>query len=190
MLAGSTSTASGSEHLICYVLDMLAYAEGRMPDLHGAQVGVGTVAVASLYERLLAQDGIDEYAIASVWERGNAALERCEEFFGPIYDSVRVEFERKRVSEKAALAEARRIQEEWDGIREMVKPFVETSAKVRETLARAHAKTTYRDLGVRPEVFRDVLGLAMCGRNRYTVLDAAFSAGLLDGWVDEVIQRP
>ena len=110
--------------------------------------------------RNLATDRLDEYAIASVWERGNAALERCEEFFGPIYDSVRIEFERKRVNEKAALAETRRIEKEWDGIREMVKPFLETSAKVRETLARAAMrqsgnampKANHQSAPARPEV--------------------------------------
>jgi len=190
MLAGSTSTASGSEHLICYVLDMLAYAAGGFPDFHGAQVGVGTVATARLYERLMATEAPDIRAVEGVWERGEALLARCESFFGPAFDSVRAEFQKKRVSRDVALAEARRIARGWDEIRELVRPFLVSSERIRKTLAAAHAKTTYRDLDVAPEVFRDVLGLAMCGRNRYTVLDAAFSAGILDGWVDDIIERP
>lgn len=190
LLAGSSSTASGSEHLVCYVLDMLAYAWGRTPDLHGAQVGVGTIATARLYERVLATDELDGGAIADVWERGNASLARCRDFFGQAFDSVRAEFEKKRGDEGAALDEARRIARGWNEIRDLVRPLIVPSARIRETLLSAHAKTTYRDLGVKPEVFRDVLDLAMCGRNRYTILDTAFSAGLLEGWVDDVIERP
>lgn len=190
MLAGSTSTSSGSEHLICYVLDMLAYGAGRMPDLHGVQVGVGTAAVARLYERIMATDAPDMEAVESVWERGDGCLARCEGFFGPAFASVRAEFEKKRGGRERALAEAGRISREWNGIRDMVRPFLIPSDRIRDTLSRAHAKVTYRDLGVEPEVFRNVLTLAMCARSRYTVLDAAFAAGLIEGWADDVIERP
>lgn len=190
MLAGSTSTSSGSEHLICYVLDMLSYASGRTPELHGVQVGVGTVAIARLYERLMAIDAPDMETVERVWERGNECLARCEGFFGPAFHSVRAEFERKRGCREGALAEARRIAREWNDIKDMVRPFLLSSERIRETLSRAHAKVTYRDLGVEPQVFHDVLTLAMCTRGRYTALDVAFSAGLIEGWADDVIEMP
>jgi hypothetical protein len=75
-------------------------------------------------------------------------------------------------------------------IRKLVRPYLAPPARIRETLASAGAYVSYADLGVTPEVFRGVLALAMCARSRYTVLDAAFSAGLLEGWVDDVIERP
>ncbi len=190
MLAGSTSTSSGSEHLICYVLDMLAFGSGRTPDFHGTQVGVGTVAIARLYERMLACEEVDADAVASVWERGNAALARSRDFFGASYPSVESQFEKKRGGRREAEEEARRIAREWHSIREMVRPFLVPAARVRDTLMRAHAKVTYEDLGVSPEVFEGVLSLAMCTRSRYTAMDVAFSAGLIDGWVDEVISKP
>lgn len=190
LLAGSSSPASGGEHLVSHVLDMRAYAEDRLPDLHGAQVGVGTLATARLYERMLAVEEIGADAVASVWERGDESLKRCRDFFGTAFDSVKIEFEKKRGDREAQRREAARIAGEWNRIRDLVAPFLVPSEQVRETLNRAGAKTTYRDLGVAPEVFRDVLGLGMCVRSRYTVLDAAFAAGLLDGWIDDVITRP
>jgi len=190
MLAGSTSTSSGSEHLICYVLDMLAYSKGRVPELHGVQVGVGTVAIARLYERLMATEGPDARAVESVWERGNESLSRCESFFGPAFDSVKAQFEKKRVSRERALEEAQKIARDWKVIKEMVRPFLKTPEGIRDTLSRAHAKVTYKDLGIEPGVFHDVLTLAMCTRGRYTALDVAFAAGLVEGWADDVIERP
>jgi glycerol-1-phosphate dehydrogenase [NAD(P)+] len=192
LLAGSSSPASGGEHLISHVLDMRAYAEDRLPRLHGEQVGVGTLSTARLYERMLSVEAgsLDQGAIARVWERGDEALSCCREFFGGAFDAVEAEHAMKRGARGDARAEAARIAGEWDEIREQVRPYLVPSARIRETLESAGAVVSYADLGVAPEVFRDVLALAMCARSRYTVLDAAFSAGLLEGWVDDVIERP
>jgi len=53
-LQGSSLPASGGEHLISHALDMRAQAEGVAHDLHGRQVGLGTIFAAALYERALA----------------------------------------------------------------------------------------------------------------------------------------
>jgi glycerol-1-phosphate dehydrogenase [NAD(P)+] len=192
LLAGSSSPASGGEHLISHVLDMRAYAEGRVPELHGAQVGVGTVATARLYERMLAAKGarLDADAISAVWDRSEEALVRCREFFGKAFDAVKAEYESKRGAAGDMRAEAARIAAGWDEIRELARPFLAPSDRIRDTLTAAGAKVSYVDLGIQPDVFRDVLVLAMCARNRYTVLDAAFSVGLIEGWADEVIEKP
>jgi glycerol-1-phosphate dehydrogenase [NAD(P)+] len=192
LLAGSSSPASGGEHLISHVLDMRAYAEGRVPELHGAQVGVGTVASARLYESMLAADGaqLDAKAISAVWERSEEALSRCREFFGKAFDAVKKEYEMKRGAASDVRAEAARISAAWDEIRDLARPYLVPSDRIRDTLKAAGANASYVDLGIPPDAFRDVLLLAMCARSRYTVLDIAFAAGLLEGWADDVIERP
>lgn len=56
VVAGSSSPASGGEHLISHYWDMTAAAHGRHKGLHGAQVGVATLVTSKLYEKLTAID--------------------------------------------------------------------------------------------------------------------------------------
>ena len=181
LIAGSSEPASGGEHLISHVLDMLAYAKGELPDFHGAQVGVGTLVTASLYERLLALTtaDLDRVALESVWERGEALLESCRGFYGDAYPSVVEQFHRKRGSREQAIAEARAIAERWDELREAVRPFLMPSERIREILSAAGAKTTFAELGVDAATSREVLRTAHCVRSRFTVLDVAFALGLV-----------
>ena len=55
-LQGSSLPASGGEHLLSHTLDMLAHVDGVEHDLHGRQVGVGTVLAAAIYQEVLALD--------------------------------------------------------------------------------------------------------------------------------------
>ena len=55
---GTTACLSGVEHLISHLLDMAAMAEGAEHDLHGTQVGVGSVVAAALWEVALDEVGI------------------------------------------------------------------------------------------------------------------------------------
>ncbi|MFA4874295.1 MAG: sn-glycerol-1-phosphate dehydrogenase [bacterium] len=189
VIAGSSQPASGGEHLIAHFLDMRAPIEGRAPDFHGAQVGVATIATAQLYERLLATraSDLDAKAIATVWERGDIALARCCELLPQAAGAIRDAFARKRGSRDAAVAEALLIASRWDEIKDAVAPFLKPASELRAILAAAGAKTSYKDLGVSAETFRDALALSFCVRNRFTVLDVAFAAGLLQPWADAVI---
>ncbi|HUW34449.1 MAG TPA: iron-containing alcohol dehydrogenase, partial [Planctomycetota bacterium] len=53
-MVGTSSPASGAEHLISHALDMMSSIDGEPHDLHGRQVGVGTVLAAEVYRRVLA----------------------------------------------------------------------------------------------------------------------------------------
>ncbi|MFB6372630.1 MAG: iron-containing alcohol dehydrogenase [Bradymonadaceae bacterium] len=55
-VAGTSSPASGGEHLISHYIDMTAHAFDQPHDFHGCQVGVGTLTSAMIYEKLQAFD--------------------------------------------------------------------------------------------------------------------------------------
>lgn len=52
-LAGTTAPASGMEHAVSHLLDMAASRDGRLPALHGAQVGVAAVVASVVWRRVL-----------------------------------------------------------------------------------------------------------------------------------------
>ena len=47
-MAETSSPASGGEHLISHTLDMMSFIDGKPHDLHGRQVGVGTILTADI----------------------------------------------------------------------------------------------------------------------------------------------
>ncbi|MFH1829944.1 MAG: sn-glycerol-1-phosphate dehydrogenase [Pseudomonadota bacterium] len=189
LMAGSSSPASGGEHLISHVLDMRAYEKGKIPEFHGVQVGVGTVATARLYEMIMntEADSIDRSALQSVWERGEEALARCRNFFGKAAPAIETEFRKKHASKRGVSEETIKIINEWERIKDAVSPYLRSPKDIRDILKAAGAKSSYDDLGIKQPVFREILLLAVCVRNRYTVLDLAFTAGLLDVWADAMV---
>jgi glycerol-1-phosphate dehydrogenase [NAD(P)+] len=55
-ITGTSSPASGGEHLISHTLDMIAGRDNRKHDFHGRQVGVSSILMAALYERVMSID--------------------------------------------------------------------------------------------------------------------------------------
>jgi len=60
-IVNMSAPISGTEHVISHVLDMIAGHYSRSLALHGAQVGVGTLTAATLYQRFL--DNFDPSAV-------------------------------------------------------------------------------------------------------------------------------
>ena len=187
VIAGSSAPASGGEHLISHYIDMRADLENRRHDLHGAQVGVATLATARLYERLMgigAAEIGDEVA-GSSWDRGEKLAGRIKEIFGPRAAPILAEFQKKRGARDACVDAARRLCAQWEELKAAISPMLLPAAQIRAALDSAGAKVQYRDIGVGPDAFRDALELALCIRSRFTVLDIALAVGALSPWASE-----
>ena len=52
-MAETSAPASGGEHLISHTLDMMSQLDNTPHDLHGRQVGVGTILSAEIYRRVM-----------------------------------------------------------------------------------------------------------------------------------------
>ncbi len=186
VLAGSSSPASGGEHLISHFLDMRSLEEGRESDFHGAQVGVATIATARLYERLLSMkvSDLDSSSFATAWERSERALTKCASLFKKAAGSVIAEYNKKRETREKFEADLLAITGRWEEIQEAVRPFLMPAEKIETALRAAGAKSRYSELGVATKEFRETLELAMCIRNRYSALDLAFAVGILKDWAE------
>ncbi|MFN8498588.1 MAG: sn-glycerol-1-phosphate dehydrogenase [Anaerolineae bacterium] len=68
-ISRSSRPASGSEHRFSHLWEMQAAEHGHPPVPHGFKVGVGSIASAALYERLLQRDltRLDIDALAAAW---------------------------------------------------------------------------------------------------------------------------
>jgi len=171
-ICGGSYPASEGEHLISHYVEMLAPRE--WPEaFHGEQIGVTTLSMARLQERLLEGDpprlepsAPDERSITAHFgvELGAACW---SEFQGKRLDSQRVE------------ALNARLADGWDAIRARLRAIMVPAARLEAVLRAAGAPTTPEELGWPRSFYQGALRHAREIRNRYTFLDLAADSGAL-----------
>jgi len=188
-VAGTSSPASGGEHLISHYLDMTHFAFGEEHDLHGCQVGVGTVMTAGLYEKLreFRPESVDiESRVASLapWEEYESML--CERF-GPIAHAV-VPYARAGYPTPEVIRDRlSRLKAEWPEIVAEVCEPVPSAETIRAELASAGCPSTFPEINVTAERALRAVTHGKDIRSRYTILHLAWELGLLESWAGEVL---
>jgi len=168
-MAGTSSPASGGEHLVSHALDMMSSLDGRAHDLHGRQVGVGTVLAAAVYERVLTLDSPD-FAVPS------GGVDRA--FWGRLADEVAGHYAEKRPRMESAVEQLSRGGA-WDRLRAELASMVRSPGAVRDCLTRAGAAVTAADIGCDRARLLAALDHAHEMRSRFTVLDLARLVGVM-----------
>jgi len=187
----SSRPASGAEHQFSHLWEMEGLGHDRRPPLsHGFKVGVGTVAVAALYERLLERDltALDVDALARDWpspEQAEAAVRAAHTT--PGLDEAAVAETLAKHADPATLARRlARLADRWPALRDRLRSQLLPAAELRELLGAAGAPTRPSELGLAAPAFRATYQRARMIRRRYTVLDLAAETGTLDELVDEL----
>jgi glycerol-1-phosphate dehydrogenase [NAD(P)+] len=162
-IVGSSAPASQAEHLVSHYLDMLA-PPSRPPVFHGEQVGVTTLSVARLYERLL--ETPPELQCDRIGE-----AEVVAHFGAEIGRTVWPEFAGKRLDGARADALNQRISNGWGEISAKLAALLLPAARIESVLTAAGAPTTAEAIHVDQPLYEAALGHARQLRNRYTVLD-------------------
>lgn len=189
--AGTSSPASGGEHLISHYLDMTHYAFGDSHDFHGCQVGVGTVTTAALYEELARLDpgtiDIDSLVAAHPeWDHYAPTVQRrFGKLSGAVLDHARAAYPRRE--------ELRRrlelLRGDWTAILADVGATLRPARTIRATLASAECPLTFADIGVEPSRALSAVRWSKDIRARYTILHLAAELGLLDPWSEKVLRE-
>lgn len=168
--------ASGAEHMISHTLDMMSMLDGVEHDLHGRQVGIGTVLTSEVYRKVLSVEspdfvepitGID----TSLW--GNIADLVNEEYQGKI----------------TRLNEAREFilkGNNWDMLREKLSPMVRHPKDVKACLENANAATRAGHIKIDKQRLITAFKHSHEIRSRFTVIDLANLFGILPSAIDEI----
>jgi len=176
-MAETSAPSSGGEHLISHCLDMMSSLDGVPHDLHGRQVGVGTILMAELYRRVLELEspGFQEPCTTvdvTFWGR----------FAGPVEE---------RYAEKIERLETARDQlsqgNAWDDLRGELKPMLRPPEQIQSCLKNAGAAWRAEHLGCNRERLLAAFHHAHEIRSRFTILDLARLTGVLPAAVEEII---
>lgn len=161
--------ASQGEHLLSHYADMKQPADVPVT-YHGEQIGVCTLAMARLQDRMLAGD-------APVLEPTRVARDDLVRHYGPITgDACWRELEQKHFDRATTDALNARIAARWDEIRTRIRAVTVSATELASALAAAGAPVDPHELGWSASLFDDAIVHAREIRNRYTFLDLAADA--------------
>jgi glycerol-1-phosphate dehydrogenase [NAD(P)+] len=180
-LVGTSAPASGGEHLLSHTLDMMAEVRGGTHDLHGRQVGIGTLLSAVLYERVLA---VDSPVLRDLPARVD------EKFWAmpSVVAAVAKQYEAKRPSRELV---RQKIADGplWDDLRTKLAGIVKSPAVIRDWLQRAGGAISIADIGCSRERIRDAILHMHEIRKRFSIVDLAWLVGILPDAVDDLIDQ-
>lgn len=146
---GSSRPASGAEHHYSHFWEMKLLREGRPAILHGAKVGVATVLVAGLYDKVrgLSRAQVSDLLEAATWPARAEEAARIRAAYGDLAEEIIVEH-RNFLDLGPAQVEAlkRSILAHWDEI-QAIAAQVPPAATVADLLRRAGGPATAAELG-------------------------------------------
>ena len=195
-MAGSSSPASGGEHLISHYWDMTAVANGRRENLHGRQVAVATLITSALYEALIERTtkGVDLAEAVSAREPVERLRARSLDHFVPLLGNeagqgIANQLAQKTMTRDRAQEALRRLPEAPGEFWAQAGRYLRPARELKQLYRDAGVPTRASDLGIPYQQVRDAVSYARHIRSRYTVLDLAADLGLLEQTAEEVIAR-
>jgi glycerol-1-phosphate dehydrogenase [NAD(P)+] len=147
---GVSLPASGAEHHYSHFWEMRLLQEGRPALLHGAKVGVATILVAGLYDRIrgISRGDVHDLLQASPHPERGAQVRKIRDAFGPWADDV-VNAQSPFLDMGAEKFDGlkRRILERWQDV-QAIAAGVPAAARITELLALAGGPVTAPSLGL------------------------------------------
>ena len=184
--------ASGLEHYFSHLWEMQALQRGKPSDLHGIQVGVGTLLVLWIYEHVLNTETVDialaEKAMAAfsqeAWE------ERMRRIFGPIAPSVlSIESKVGKNRPETQRAHLQTISEHWKEIRAIIREELPPRDQVYDLMKRCGMPLVPADLGLTLQDTMDALLGSREIRDKYLTSSLLWDMGLLDETAEKLSEE-
>ncbi len=176
-IVGSSHSGSMGEHQVSHWIDMFA-GDAHPGTTHGQQVGVASIALARLHEYLLSFEKSPKIKATKI-DRTDFAKRYGESIGQMMYDqAIKKSFD----ADGAAMLN-RRLDVIWPELREDLKAMMINPAEMASIIASAGGPTTATELGLSRNVWRNAMKHARDIRNRWSFLDLADDAGLLDDFL-------
>ena len=186
----SSRPASGAEHQFSHLWDMQHHTHnGRAPS-HGSKVGVATVAVARFYEELIEQklQEMDVEAAVAAWPE-RAELERSIPELLDQPDLIAVGLKEslaKYVSRDELRKQLQTLRQSWPELGQRLRKQLPPARELAAMLDAAGAPTESEQIGISRDRLHVSFYQAYHIRRRFTVLDVAVRANVLDRCLDAV----
>jgi glycerol-1-phosphate dehydrogenase [NAD(P)+] len=178
-IMGTSAPASGGEHLLSHTLDMMSSIDGVAHDLHGRQVGLGTLFASAIYDRIFQVQTLHSHPLP---------LDIDSTFWGRLAENVRQQYEQKKPIVQT-VCEKLTDGKTWRAFIADARRQVRPPHQIKNCLKNAGAAHKFSDIGCsRRRLLAAVLHMHEI-RKRPTIIDLAWILGILPGAADEIIDR-
>jgi glycerol-1-phosphate dehydrogenase [NAD(P)+] len=178
-MVGTSAPASGGEHMLSHTLDMMSAVDRVPHDLHGRQVGLGAIFAAALYEKIFLIDTPKCLPLPPEIDR---------RFWGKLADPVAEQYALKQ-PHLAKMLQIFSSPVIWKTFSDQIRIGLRTPAELKNCLRLAGAAHRFQDIGCSRDRFRHAILHMHEIRKRCTVVDLAWTLGLLPNAVDDLIDQ-
>ena len=203
----SSRPASGAEHQFSHLWDMehhtfkgdIAKRFGLYPDQdeqapsHGFKVGIGTLTISALYERIFETplDKLDVEKAVAQWKPLEEQVADVKAMFKGtgLEDFAAQQITDKYISKDDLRKQLTTLKNNWPKIREDLKKQIIPYAETKKRLKLVGAPVECEEIGISRDRLKESFHRAQKIRNRFTVLDMAVRTGYLDQWIDELFGK-
>ena len=182
--------ASGLEHYFSHMWEMQALQRGKPSDLHGIQVGVGTLCTLWIYEDMLNMETVDtdraKNAMAAysqtAWEK------RMKEIFGPVAPTVLdIEQKIRKNSPENWQARLNIITEHWTEIRKIIREELPPREQIYALMKKCGMPLVPADLHLSRQDTLDALEGSREIRDKYLTSSLLWDLGLLQETAEKLM---
>jgi glycerol-1-phosphate dehydrogenase [NAD(P)+] len=186
----SSRPGSGSEHQFSHLWEMQHLEKEGLWLSHGFKVGVGSIAMAAMYERLFLKrlDQINPEKLLQ--ERlGPQDMEqkiRAQHSLQILRDKGVEESLAKYANQDTLMSRLKTVQTLWPDLRTRLKTQLMTAQNIQQLLRDAGCPVTPNEIGLDEEAMKRSYAGAQQIRRRYTMLDLAVETGVFEHCVEEM----
>jgi glycerol-1-phosphate dehydrogenase [NAD(P)+] len=178
VIVGGSEPASMGEHLISHYIDTVAAPHPG--SLHGEQVGVATLTASRMQHALLQAGRAPHVRPTRLDEKAMRAR-----YGARLGEGMIAQFRAKALDEAAAARMNARLAAVWPAMTARLRAIMVPIARLRDALEAAGAPISGADLGLSPASYREAVRHAREIRDRYSILDLAGDAGVLEDFAAE-----
>ncbi len=191
ILDGETSSSSGSEHVISHFFDFQHEIFDLPKNLHGTQVGIGTIIMSTAYD-MLREMSPSDFNVDEIVEN-RLSLEEIKQDHSLVFGEYGSKFDlvvaKKRVPENEYRDYLGRILLSWDEIWEAVKPFLVPAEVIRQAMESSGSVTKLSGIHRTQQDGIQALLYGSHYRQRYTILDLFWELGLFPSFATEILKQ-
>ena len=191
ILDGETSSSSGSEHVISHFFDFQHEIFDLPKNLHGTQVGIGTIIMSTAYDMLREMSPSDFNVDEIVGNR--ISLEDIIQDHALVFGNYGAKFDsvvaKKRIPDNEFRHYLEKIFQNWNEIWEAVDPFLMPAEVIRQAMESSGSVTNLAGINRTYENAIQALLYGSHYRPRYTILDLFWELGLFPSFATDILER-
>lgn len=191
ILISETSPSSGSEHIISHFFDFQHEVFNLKKNLHGTQVGVGTLIMSTAYDMLREMTPSD-FDLDDIIHRRRSQVDinrELKQVFGNYDAKFQEVSSRKYIPDSEYRHYLEKILLSWTKIWEAVNPFLMPADHLYQVMEASGAITKLSGIKRTKEDAIQALLYGSHYRPRYTILDLFWELGLLPDYAPKLLQQ-